>query len=220
MARKKTDARELVVAQLVEIFFEHGFDGTTLNIISQRTGLGRASIYHHFPGGKTEMARAVLEHSDRWCYEYVRNVALDASRPPKNRLAEVLKNWDEVHSRPEQLTPANTFVIGENAEVFAPQVQEHVHGQLHWVAELMIQCGLPPEVARRRSWEFRILWEGGLVCARVQGDMSIFRNLMKRMPAYLLAPPEVEGFLSDRVPALEPGAASYFDRFDNTKSGR
>lgn len=197
MARKKTDARELVVAQLVEIFFEHGFDGTTLNIISQRTGLGRASIYHHFPGGKNEMARAVLEYSDRWGYEYIQKVALDEEHSAENRLAQIVKNLDEIHSRPGQLTPANAFMIGENSAFFAKHVQGYFHGHMRLMSELMVKCGLSEKVAQRRAWEFRILCEGGLVCARVLGDMSIFRNLMQQMPAYLLSSSDVTGFLSD-----------------------
>jgi TetR/AcrR family transcriptional regulator, lmrAB and yxaGH operons repressor len=57
MARTKSDVRETVVAKLVDVFYEHGFDGTSLSIISERTGLQRASLYHHFPGVKRKWLR-------------------------------------------------------------------------------------------------------------------------------------------------------------------
>ena len=54
-----------LVDKLTEIFCEYGYDGTSLTILSQNTGLGRASLYYHFPGGKEEMANAVYEKITR-----------------------------------------------------------------------------------------------------------------------------------------------------------
>ena len=208
MARKKSDARETLTAQLVDIFFEFGFDGTSLSIISERTGLGRASIYHHFPGGKTEMARAVLEYADRWGEEHVRQLVADPQRSPSERLQQLLHNLDVVHHRPEQLSPANAFVLGAARADFAPHVQWHFHGLVWLMTELMQACGLSATTARRRAWEYRMLWEGGLVCARVLGDMSLFRSVMQRMPSYLLAPEDHPGILAPdaEVPRMIPAA--------------
>ena len=41
-----------LVDKLTDIFCEYGYDGTSLTILSQNTGLGRASLYYHFPGEK------------------------------------------------------------------------------------------------------------------------------------------------------------------------
>ena len=54
-----------LVDKLTDIFCEYGYDGTSLTILSQNTGLGRASLYYHFPGGKEEMANAVYEKITR-----------------------------------------------------------------------------------------------------------------------------------------------------------
>ena len=197
MARKKSDTRETVVAKLIEVFFEYGFDGASLSIISERTGLQRASLYHHFPGGKEEMARAVLETSDRWGEEFVRKLAVDTSLSAKDRLVRLNKNIDEIHWHPKQLTPSNAFVIGSKSDEFAKHIQWHYHGCVWLLAELMLACGVPSDVARRRAWEQRIMWEGGLVCSRVLGEMSLFRGLMQRMPEYLLSPPDTPGFLPE-----------------------
>lgn len=199
MARTKSDVRETVVAKLVDIFYEHGFDGTSLSIISERTGLQRASLYHHFPGGKEEMAKAVIETSDRWGEEFIGNLVMDNSIPPKARLEQMMKNLDELHWRPQQLSPSNAFVIGGASEQFSKHVQWHYHTCVWMMTELMVACGIPQEIAKRRAWEQRILWEGGLVCSRVLGDMSLFRGLMQRMPAYLLSPPDTPGFLPEAM---------------------
>lgn len=199
MARTKSDVRETVVAKLVDVFYEHGFDGTSLSIISERTGLQRASLYHHFPGGKEEMAKAVIETSDRWGEEFIGKLVMDNSIPPKARLEQMMKNLDELHWRPQQLSPSNAFVIGDASEQFSKHVQWHYHTCVWMMTELMVACGIPQEIAKRRAWEQRILWEGGLVCSRVLGDMSLFRGLMQRMPAYLLSPPDTPGFLPETM---------------------
>ncbi|MEO1396256.1 MAG: TetR family transcriptional regulator [Cyanobacteria bacterium J06634_5] len=42
------------------MFRQFGYEGVTLTKISRETGLGKASLYHHFPGGKGAMAEATL----------------------------------------------------------------------------------------------------------------------------------------------------------------
>lgn len=53
-----------LVGKVARTFRENGFHGTTMSIISDRTGLGRSSIYHHFGRGKLEMAHRSLEAID------------------------------------------------------------------------------------------------------------------------------------------------------------
>jgi AcrR family transcriptional regulator len=56
-----TTNRDGLTAQLGDVFREHGFAGATLAELAATTGLKRATLYHHFPGGKAEMAAAVLD---------------------------------------------------------------------------------------------------------------------------------------------------------------
>ncbi|WP_164094666.1 TetR family transcriptional regulator, partial [Serratia marcescens] len=52
--------RAALIPILGEVFREHGYEGASLAVIGARTGLGKGSLYHAFPGGKEEMASAVL----------------------------------------------------------------------------------------------------------------------------------------------------------------
>ena len=49
-----------LIRSLLNIFREYGYEGASLSKISERTGLGKASLYHHFPNGKQQMAQEVL----------------------------------------------------------------------------------------------------------------------------------------------------------------
>ena len=66
-APKITD--EDLLERLTRVFQDHGFEGASLSRISEATGLEKASLYHRFPGGKNQMAEAVLAHVGRWFVE-------------------------------------------------------------------------------------------------------------------------------------------------------
>lgn len=206
MARSKPiRSRADVVTQLVDLFFRHGYNGTTLSLISTGTGLGRASLYHHFPGGKEEMARAVLEQAEIWGEQFVGRILTDGELPAGERLLLAMKNLDAVHYTPEQLSPASAFVVGEGVQFYRTQVQGYFRTMTDMLTELLQAIGQPEAVARRRAWEFQLLWEGALACARVMDNMQIFRDLMRNMPAYLLAPADNIGCLSpDFSPPARP----------------
>jgi len=52
--------RDALLRQLGQVFRERGYEGATLTQLAAATGLGKASLYHHFPGGKAEMADVLV----------------------------------------------------------------------------------------------------------------------------------------------------------------
>lgn len=222
MARKPLMSREALIGCLVELFYRYGYDGTTLTLITERTGLGRASLYHHFPGGKEDMARAVLEASDRWGEAHVYQV-LNGTAPALERLDGFLQNTDAVHHEPTQITPANAFALGAAREIFGPHVELYLWGVLQLLTELLVACGLSPACARRRAWEFRMIWEGALVVCRVIGDLGLYRAMMRQMPRYLLAEENAVGLLpADVVLPVMPQAVGQqlLERFPDASVSR
>src|ERR1700678_1638731 len=45
---------------------ERGLEGMATREVLARTGAPRGSVYHHFPGGRTELIEAALDHSRLW----------------------------------------------------------------------------------------------------------------------------------------------------------
>src|SRR5262249_50672268 len=83
-------SREEVVARLLEVFRRDGYDGASLTELSKRAGLGKSSLYHHFPGGKVDMALAVLEVAGGWIEAHVAG-AVRGRGAPEERLDRVLE---------------------------------------------------------------------------------------------------------------------------------
>src|ERR1700749_1985402 len=76
------DAKEKaeIVGRLFVVFQDRGYEGASLADLSQATGLGKSSLYHHFPRGKEQMAEAVLEQGRTFIQTAVADVA--RSRQP------------------------------------------------------------------------------------------------------------------------------------------
>jgi AcrR family transcriptional regulator len=54
--------RQTVLDVAVSAFIEHGYDATSMGMLSSRLGLSKAAIYHHYPA-KAEMLRAALDEA-------------------------------------------------------------------------------------------------------------------------------------------------------------
>ena len=55
-ARKQARSRELMLEGTIELLRERGYGGLGLREVMARSGAPRGSIYHHFPGGKAQLA--------------------------------------------------------------------------------------------------------------------------------------------------------------------
>ncbi|MEM8810542.1 MAG: TetR/AcrR family transcriptional regulator, partial [Cyanobacteria bacterium P01_G01_bin.38] len=42
--------KDAAIAKLTPVFRRYGYEGASLSMLSKATGLGKASLYHHFPG--------------------------------------------------------------------------------------------------------------------------------------------------------------------------
>ena len=61
------DARDRMIQSAALLFRERGIEATALSDVIEHSGAPRGSIYHHFPGGKAELA----EEATRFSGDYV-----------------------------------------------------------------------------------------------------------------------------------------------------
>jgi TetR/AcrR family transcriptional repressor of lmrAB and yxaGH operons len=59
--RKRRDGRALLLNGARQLLAEKGYAGMELRDVAERGHAPRGSIYHHFPGGKTQLAREAAE---------------------------------------------------------------------------------------------------------------------------------------------------------------
>jgi AcrR family transcriptional regulator len=59
MAKRDTYTPDSLLAVAVEVFNERGYDGTSMEHLSQAAGISKSSIYHHVRGKEELLERAV-----------------------------------------------------------------------------------------------------------------------------------------------------------------
>ncbi|WP_329374929.1 TetR/AcrR family transcriptional regulator [Streptomyces sp. NBC_01483] len=59
MAGRRTDTRQRAQSVALQLFTEHGYDGTSLRMIAERLNITKAALYYHFKS-KDEILAAVL----------------------------------------------------------------------------------------------------------------------------------------------------------------
>lgn len=170
----------------MESFRKHGYDGASLAALSKRTGLGKSSLYHHFPGGKEQMALEVLAH-------------LNATLSPA---FQAVKDEPDPHEKLDLMLDAvDAFYDGGRKacllERLAASVdRERFRGPLRatfvqWIAVLTTivrAAGLSDVVARRRAEGAVVRIEGALVVAAGMRDPSVFARTLDELRATLLIP--------------------------------
>ena len=55
-----SDSKDRMIRSAYALFRERGYSGTGFREINARSGVARGAIYHHFPGGKNELAEDVI----------------------------------------------------------------------------------------------------------------------------------------------------------------
>ena len=60
---RHADVREKMTRSAAVLFGERGFSGTGLRDVIAHSSTPRGSIYHHFAGGKAELAREAVRHA-------------------------------------------------------------------------------------------------------------------------------------------------------------
>src|SRR6266567_3644325 len=59
-ARSRTDTRARIQQVAVELFTEHGYEGTSLREIAERLGVTKAALYYHFKS-KEDIIQSLVE---------------------------------------------------------------------------------------------------------------------------------------------------------------
>ena len=178
--------REGILLGLMDEFRGCGFDGVSLSRISEVTGLGKASLYHHFPGGKGELAEAVMALAGTWLEANV-FAPMEGSGEPAARLASVLKALDGFYAGGSKSCLLDVMPLGGSPAVRSAvkAVLQRLQGGFE---RLVLDAGLPKAEARVRAEGALVALQGSLVVARGLGDTAPFARAVKALRRDFLRP--------------------------------
>ncbi len=167
--------RNDVLPALAEVFREHGYEGATLSIITEKTGLGKGSLYHFFPGGKAEMAEAVLDEIGGW-FEASIFTPLAEADSPSGSLSRMFEKTDAYFASGKRICLVGAFALSDTRDRFAIRLRDYF---LRWREALELalrRAGLGGGAARTcrktssSGYRGRWSWQGHSMTRACSGD--------------------------------------------------
>ena len=175
-----------VLDRLMESFRRHGYDGASLATLSERTGLGKSSLYHHFPGGKAQMALEVLAHLNAALLPTFR--AVDDEPDPARKLDLLLGAIDAFYEGGRKACLLERLGASVDRERFGAPLRATFAAWMAALAGICRAAGLGDDTARRRAEGAVVRVEGALIVAAGMDDPGVFGRALDELRGTLLAP--------------------------------
>ncbi len=176
---KHPATREEILVTLFDLFRRSGYDAVSLADISEATGLGKSSLYHHFPGGKPDMAEAVAEFARDWMRENIVD-PLGADAPLARKIGAMMAAVERMYDGGGAPCLIASMMISPSASPKAIETVGAIVGDwIDAIAGAMRRVGLPPGEAKKRATAAVVAIQGGLIVARAARDEKIFTSTLK-----------------------------------------
>lgn len=110
--------------RLLPVFLDAGYEGASLSRLAAASGLAKATLYHHFPNGKSDIASSVLAHTGDHLKALVLDPLYDEELGPNDRLIESLDGMLHYYRGDIPCCIHNSILMGDGRLLFQDQVQK------------------------------------------------------------------------------------------------
>lgn len=170
--------RDRIIASTNELFRLHGYHGTSLSAISEASGATTGSIYHFFPGGKEELAVAVIVSTGAAYRELFEAIAAAATDPVAayrdffDGAAVTLIDTDYLDPCPIGTVARETASTSPTLRAAAQEVFE---SWVRAVSDHLRAAGIADDGAQELATLFVTTVEGSFVLCRTLRDTAPLR---------------------------------------------
>lgn len=170
---KKTSTRDKLIHAMADALQRKGLHGVGLNELLEVAGAPKGSLYHHFPGGKGELAVAAIEHISQHIDSLFERLFVQQADP-----LQAMHHWLQgalqqlENSQFERGCPLATIALEsgpEDVEIRAA-LQRSFKAVRQALSRQLQAHGHSDEQADNLAALFVALYEGGLLQARVAGS--------------------------------------------------
>jgi AcrR family transcriptional regulator len=179
--------RAAALPALAEAFREHGFEGASLARLSAATGLGRGSLYNFFPGGKEEMASAVLADVDEWFTTGVFRPLRAAAAGDPAAVGDMFDAVTGYFRSGRRVCLQGAFALGRERDRFAGTIRGYFDEWIASLAAALVTAGTLEAEARAVALETVAAIQGGIVLSRALDQPEIFTETVERQRARVLS---------------------------------
>lgn len=183
MSAPSANRRAELTAQLGQVFRERGYEGATLTQLAAATGLGKASLYHHFPGGKSEMLEVLVREAIALA-ESRAFARLEGPGPAAEQLAAFIDGFADYLERSGGPCLLGVLALGSSNQAIGDLGRQMDEQMTLWRARLersFEAAGCKPKRAARAAAEVLEVLYGAQVLAALHDDPRHLRRACKRL---------------------------------------
>lgn len=164
---------------LMSVLRAKGYDGASLNELAEAAGLKKASLYHRFPGGKKEMASAVLAYVGEWVEKNIYLSLTDKALSPEDRLMHAMGKIRELYQQGEAICIFRAMSMDTGLELFGEQLKVGIDRWVEGFTTLGVDSGMDRKSAQRAAVKTLIEIQGSLVVAKGMSSLVIFEEALQ-----------------------------------------
>jgi AcrR family transcriptional regulator len=170
MSPRKSDSRQRMVASAVALLGEHGAAGVSIDRVLAHSGAPRGSVYHHFPGGRTQLIDEAVVSAGDFIADLIESAA--ESPDPLDAVDVFFTLWRErlVRSGFRAGCPVVAVAVETDDDAREP-ARSAAAAFARWqeaLAALLLRHGLPEERSRRLASFIIASVEGAVVLCRAE----------------------------------------------------
>lgn len=170
MPRPATYKTNELLELIAPVFRFHGFADASMTALSKASNLSKASLYHHFPDGKPEMARKILGIEGQRMQAHI--LAPLSSNNPAGALVESMDGVLEFYRGNVPTCMMNSLLLGGGAELFRSDIQAAVGA---WKKSLQVAyTSLTGDAEEGRAWSVYAIEriQGALILCKVEASRA------------------------------------------------
>lgn len=183
--RKPLKSKAQIIHDLGKVFRAYGFDGATISRLTDGTGLERASLYHHFPKGKKDMAEAVLLDALDTLKQTVIS-ELETHLPASTKIEKMLAALNKFYCNGNDICFITIFSTAQTNSQISKAMRDATQ---YWLKNLTKVLSENKVVNAKASAQHGLASiQGALILASTTQDTKIFKNTLKQLKAMWLKP--------------------------------
>lgn len=172
MPAPKIDKAQAIAA-IAELFREHGYHGTSYAQIIKASGLGKGSLYNYFPGGKEDIAKAVLKQIDSWFEENI-FVPLNTNNDPETVLKNMFATVNAYFVGGQRICLLGSFALYDAKEPFSAEIKSYFQRWIEALSTYLQKQGLSEQESQNLAYLAMVAIQGGLVMAQATDNTDVF----------------------------------------------
>jgi TetR/AcrR family transcriptional regulator, transcriptional repressor for nem operon len=170
--------KEEILHRCWEVLHREGYHATSISMLAEATGLGKAGVLHHFQS-KEALMKAVLLYAAEQFRQYVLSVAQE-DLPPEQRLEKLLRRQNRLAKLERKgCFFANTALeMARNGQFNDFLMSFFAEWQVA-VANILTAV-MPATAARDAAYRLLLEYEGAVAIYKISGDEQHLEGLVRR----------------------------------------